>query len=373
MKRAYHLACLDKFPHWSEYLAPLGYGLTEKDFSFLSFKKGPDYVDPLGTAHKIHTKGWYDGNDQRPDIFLCSGDIHRQTHPLSVGTVPYDQFTRKIVLPHTVGLAPYDVHANGELAALTGHPGAKGAKITDIVKGAFVRRFMNTDFHDDQTFYVRPTKERVNLNEFKLKLAEWIGEGSTVVRDIEPSQFWLDSVPVRQECINDKYVGVALNWCSLRSAAYCNHIFDQLQHAAQRLNKVFVVRMHSYARDFDGSKWPYLDFRMADGMSKYDFMDSFMNYVVDGTGWGYECAYRRRNSGVNFYQIKTLCNQDEFSGIEEMDVLPVHNLGDWVRNPGLQSNYPAGLIADVFPHVPGSDIPSQCRRVIYDILDKEYD
>ena len=190
MKRAYHLACLDKFPHWSEYLAPLGVGLTEKDFSFLSFKNQPDYVDPSGTSHKIHTKSWYDGDDSRPDIFIASGGIHWQTHPLSINTVPYDKFARKLITQHTTGWSPYELYQNASIAALTGQPGAKGAKITDLMKRGIYERFMATDFGDDEIYFKLPN-EKWKFSDLQKFIGLCVENGTSVLVDMEPSQHWL--------------------------------------------------------------------------------------------------------------------------------------------------------------------------------------
>lgn len=369
MDRKYHFACLDKFPHWSEYLAPLGVGLPEDQFSFLSFKSQPDYVDPSGKSHPIRVKGWY-GKEVKTDIFIASGGIHWQTHPLSINTVPYDKFQRKLITQHTTGWSPYELYQNASIAALTGQPGAKGAKITDLMKRGIYERFMATDFGDEEIYFRLPN-EKWKFSDLQVFIKKCVDDGTSVLVDMEPSQHWLDVIPRTVEVRDSKYVGVAVNWCSIKTKAYLNFVLQQLNDAAQKLGKIFVLRMHNYSDPFDTSLFPFIE--IEDKLTKYEFMDAFHNYVSDGTGLGYEIAYRNHNLPVSIYHIHTHCYEKEFKGTDVMEVLPVVDVLQWADNPTLVSWYPEGVLAQTFPHSQNSDIPQQCREVIYGILDKDYE
>lgn len=341
---------LNKFDYWSKVTAFLRHEPTPGHrIDFTYDKDREDLVDDLGVIHSTPSilSGFV---NKETDVLLHQGDSHRQRSGEFKGQMLGLGYTRHLVVPHTCGLAPYDVYASTSmLDKMDGN-----YHITDIVKKSFFDIFSSTKFDEDDSFYDLVTNTRVSLKKFREKFLFHVNNGDTVISDVwEPAIYWLNKVP-RVKVRDQKSILVAINWCSIRNQLYTEFVLDQLKDAVKGGYKI-TLRLHSYDQGtrsfFEGIEG--IEFEDP-SMSKYDSMDSYGVYIVDQTGFGLETAYRSWGE-ARIFHMKTLCNHDEFGGLEKMGVEPTRTLSQFLQNPEIDSNYPEWVLSSVFPEDSRSD------------------
>lgn len=119
---------------------------------------------------------------------------------------------------------------------------------------------------------------------------------------------------------------------------------------------------------------PYVHLIPYESMSKYDLMDTYETYFVDGTGLGYEIAYRNKFVGrkVNIFYLSGLPSDEEkggFDGIVEMGAVPRHDQYDFILLGVSRSNYEDSVIQESFPHTTGK-VPDECFKILTDLSEE---
>lgn len=363
-----NLAMLHKFPHWSETLSVLKYANISGDkyVDFLANKKGEIYTDPLGNNHKVYSKGGFN----HEDLFICNGSVHLETFPLSVGKIPYSYFPYKIGIEHTSSTVIFDHLAMVDLAKISADDpeNAQGSKFIFFMYKKFYDVFMNTNW--DNT----ALSEKCNYYKNDL-IPELIDRGYIKVVNIEPTQYWLEIVPHHYSEGRQDDICIVLNWSNFKKASYVQEILKRCVELNKYSGKDIYLKLHSYCKEaFLKYFEPYEFIKILpyESVSKYDVMDRFTTYFVDGTGFGYELSYRAKFFGDNiniFYMEDLPAENNEFAGLLDMyldgsiSTIPQYNYKDFISGKS-NSNFNPELINRYFPHVPGSDIPDQCYRIL---------
>ena len=359
------LSLLDKFPHWSEVLAVMTYADKGSDTPFVSHKWLKDeecYVDPLGKRHTNTVTSKYAAKDSR--CLVVNGSIHLETHPLSVGKIPYPRLPFKIAIEHTTGYSPWDFLQMVELAEISASnsENAQGSKVLYAINEKCFRRFMETDWRRAGKHY---------YEEWKPRITEMVKKGYVVPTYIEPAQFWLENVPSSEGLEKSDHICLCLNWCNLNKVTKVQKIVEICKKLHEYSGKEIDIRLHSYSRKslfHFLEELPYVHLIPYESMSKYDVMDKYDLYFVDGTGLGYEIAYRAKfkKRHINIFYLNGLPSDETcqgFDGIVEMGATPVYNYEDFL-NGVTSSNFTDKVITESFPHTPGN-VPNEC----YEILD----
>lgn len=312
-----------RFSHWSEPASVLvNNSIYEASFFTNNVEKCPTYTDLKGIEHKVHDQK--DALNPESLVYIHEGDIHRQCSPEVAGKINGENFKTQLVIPHTTGLAPYDVYANltySELSVGTEF------KIINVMKKSHYDLIMNTEFSIDCSFYERPTKETISINHMKEVLQRSVEEGRTKFLDMEPQEYWLNSVSCKYKVSLD--ICLALNWCSVRDKLHIDFILFQLRDIPKER---IVVRLHSF--DMDAKKY-FIEhgYRIeSPEISKWDAMDLYKFYIVDKTGFGLEVAYR--NQGAKIYEVDSFCNSEEFAGLDSMVGRYATHLRDFGKKVG---------------------------------------
>ena len=364
-----HFALLHRFPHWSEVLAVLKYNnsllSSDPKADFVYYKKGETYTDPLGNTHTIYPKGSF----TKDDVMIFNGSIHLETHPLSVGKIPYSSFPYKIGIEHTTGYSPWDCLQMVELAEISakGDPEyAQGSKVLYLMNKKFYDRFMRVDWTTYGKQYYEDWKPRIN---------RLVDRGFIVPTLIEPAQFWLENVDVNRKVEKSDHMCICLNWCNLNKVVKIKKIVEICKEIHDYTGKDIDIRLHSYSREglfHFLEELPYVHLIPYLSMSKYEVMDKYENYFVDGTGLGYEIAYRNmfKDREVNIFYLSGLPSDEEhqgFDGIVEMKAVPEYTYKDFIKGAD-HSNFSYEVIKESFPHTPGL-VSDQCAGIIKNAAD----
>lgn len=350
------IALLNKFVHWNEVLSVFVY--SEKPARFVAKTQKEDYTDPLGFVHKSHTQGDFDFDNS---VMLVNGSVHLETMPLSYNKIPYTKFPRKLAIEHTTGASPWDFMQMVDLAMISkkGDPEyAQGCHLTFLMYKKFYDYFMKADFTDThrgkEVFdnYKRIIDEEVQGNHKYINLV-----------NIEPSQFWLDMVPHRVTQVNNDAICILMNWCNFKKASDVLKIAQMCEQLHNVSGKEIHLKLHSYCKEsfLKYLSAPYIKVLPYDSVSKYDIIDQYNTYFVDGTGLGYELGYRRRNDpNCQIFNVTGFDSEyNQFEGVKCMGVLPINDQNDFVKGCR-QSNYPDGVIRSFFPHKETTMIPTEC-------------
>ena len=347
------------FGAWMEAQAVITYSnLFESKFACRSPKSIPVYLDPLGKEHESHRCG-----DFSPDTtMIVPGDVHRQTHPLSYGTIPYQRFERKLATTHTSGWSPWDYIGMVDLAMISRDEPekARNCRLMFIMNRKFYDRFMDVPWSSE--------REEVRFYEdYKDRIDKLIEQGYVVLDQHEPSQFWLSKVP-RKVTERVDEVGIALNWANFKTGRNVGFIVSQLEKYHEITGKRINIKMHSFLKKsflkyFDDKD--YINVYRFDEFSKYDFMDSYTTYVVDGTGLGYEIAFRGKDEDIDVIDFDGLEAEDsEFLGLREMKASPVRSLSDYINGYSGRSNFERSIIESTYPYRCSPDeIPNEIGRM----------
>lgn len=353
------LALINKFNPWNEVLSVIKYSdIVQSDFcSAKKVTKEGLYTDPLGRTYENFIKSDF----SKDDTMIIPGDVHRQTHPLSYGQIPYGYFKKKVALTHTSGWSPWDYLSMIELALISKNDPEKAhdTKLVLMLNNKFYEAFMKVDW--TKTIYGD------NYESQKKLIEEAVNAGYIRLVDLEPSQFWLDKVGEKwrqtNQVKNDEVIGVGLNWANFLTAKNVNKIAEVFERIHKKTGKKLHLKMHNSSQSkyqkclqdlIDRGILLYSEFK---DMDKYDFMTRYNTYLVDGTGLGYETAYLNYdNPNFNIYYFRGLdAATDQFGGIEEMGAVPEHDQEDLIL--GLRSNYPQEILDKTYPHPRGSNLP----------------
>lgn len=355
-------ALLHKFPHWSEVLSVLTYS-TEKDSEFVFYKRGETYQDPLGNLHTIYPKGHF----SKEDVMIFNGSIHLETHPLSVGKIPYSCLPYKIGIEHTTGYSPWDYLQMVDLAEISasGSSDAQGSKVVFAMNHKFYHRFMETPWEEYKKDYYEVYKEKIN---------RLVDQGYIVPTLMEPAQYWIEEVPPYLGEVSPN-ICICLNWCNLNKVVKVQQVVEICKKLHDYTGKSIDIRLHSYSREglfHILEELPYVNLIPYLSMSKYEVMDKYELYFVDGTGLGYEiagrCKIRRRN--VNIFYLNGLSSDDShggFDGIVEMGATPLHDHLEFLSGETC-SNYSDRVVEESFPHT--SSVPDEVRQQFVKISEK---
>lgn len=360
------LSLLDKFPHWSEVLAVLTYADKGGDTPFVSHKwlKNEEcYIDPLGLQHTNTITSKYAADQGR--CLVVNGSIHLETHPLSKGKIPYPRLPYKIAIEHTTGYSPWDFLQMVELAKIssTHSEDAQGSKVLYAINEKCYKRFMETNWRQVGKNY---------YDEQKSIISDLVSKGYVVPAYIEPAQFWLENVQSSPDLEHSDHICICLNWCNLNKVTKVQRVVDICKKIHDYSGKEIDIRLHSYARKslfHILEELTYVHLIPYESMSKYDVMDKYDLYFVDGTGLGYEIAYRAKykNRQINIFYLNGLPSDEAFQGFDgivEMGAVPVYNYEDFLNGQS-SSNFTNEVIKESFPHIPGN-VANQC----YEILDR---
>ena len=352
----FYFNLLSKYPHWDEVLSVLTYG-GEAYFVSKHRQDLSEYKDPFGETHKV-----YAPSECSYDMpMVVNGSIHLETHPLSKGVIPYSSFKRKLAIEHTTGCSPWDFLQMVDLAKISrdGDPEfAQGCFLTFLMYKKFYDRFMKSDFTDT-------ARGKDVFEGYKKLIDDLINTKYIDVINIEPSQFWLDNVPYNEE--KDDAICILMNWCNFKKMTDVQKLSEIVQQIHQVSGRDIHIKLHSYSREsfLKYLNFPYVKIIKYDECSKYDIMDKYYTYFVDGTGIGYETAYRSQHFGrqIDIFNISGFASEyDQFEGVKCMNVLPVCDQEDFIKG-ARQSNYPDDVIKDFFPHK-SKMIPFECYNEI---------
>lgn len=356
-----NLALLHKFPHWSEVLSVLSYS-DQLNCEFLGCKRGVEYEDPLGKKFTTFSKSHF----SRDTPLIVNGSIHLETHPMSVGKIPYSALPYKIAIEHTTGYSPWDCLQMVELAEISakGDPEyAQGSRVLYLMNKKFYDRFMKVNWISYGKQYYEDWKPRISC---------LVDKGFVVPTPIEPAQFWLENVDVNREVEKSDHMCICLNWCNLDRVVKIKKIVEICKEIHDYTGKDIDIRLHSYSREglfHFLEELPYVHLIPYLSMSKYEVMDKYENYFVDGTGLGYETAYRNmfKDREVNIFYLSGLPSDEEhqgFDGIIEMKAVPEYTYKDFIKGED-HSNFSYEVIKESFPHTTGL-VPDQCASIIKD-------
>lgn len=359
------LSLLDKFSHWSEVLAVLTYADRGGDIPFVSRKwlsEEECYVDPLGKRHINTVTSSYAASQGR--CLVVNGSIHLETFPLSKGKIPYSKLPYKVAIEHTTGYSPWDFLQLCELAEISakGDPEyAQGSKVLYLMNKKCYDRFMLTDWTKFGKSYYDEWKSRIN---------QLTGRGYVRPTYIEPAQFWLENVPHSEDLEESDHICLCLNWCNLDKVVKVNKIKEICEKLYKYTGKDIDIRLHSYSREglfHILSELHYVHLIPYLSMSKYDVMDKYSLFFVDGTGLGYEIAYRNlfNNRKVDIFYLSGLYGDTEkagFDGIVEMGAVPDHDYVEFIKGWD-HSNFNPDVIKESFPHQSGN-VPNECFDII---------
>lgn len=350
-----------EFPHWSEVLSVLTYASNLDifdDVEFCHYRKisqENEYVDPLDRHHSCFTKKDFNSDDP----LIVNGSLHLETSPMSYGTIPYRKFHYKIAMEHTTGYSPWDFLQMVDLAAISrDDPDAAGnCYLRFLMNEKFYNRFMNVDWTDTQF----PSFET-----YKSKIHSLMNSGHIKLERYEPSQYWLDKVVT--DIIPSQNICVVLNWCNFKKASLVREVVDRcvLIHKVTGLD--IDLKLHAYCKPSFLKYFEQYDFiHILDYFSsnKYEIMDKYETYFVDGTGFGYECAYRnyKNHRNVNIFYFNGLASEsDGFGGIIDLGAIPEFNLTDFVDGQRI-SNFNQEIIDESFPHCPGF-VPDDVMEIV---------
>lgn len=362
-----NLVGLHKFSHWSEVLSVLSY-CKEINLEFVSHKRGENYIDPLGKSFTTFSKSHFSRND----VFISNGALHLETHPLSKGKIPYSYFPYKIMISHTTGYSPWDTNQLVELAEISekGDPEwAQGSKVLYLMNKKCYNRFMSTEWDKlDKPYY----------EDWKPRISRLIDKGYIAPTYIEPAQFWLESVPVKEpEVPRSDNICICINWCNINKVKKVNQLIEICQKLYNYTGLNIDLRLHSYSREslfhIFKEKCPYVNLIPYESMSKYEIMDNYYLYFVDGTGLGYEIAYRNKFNDrlVSIFYLSGLSSDETlggFDGIVDMNAVPCYDYTHFLNGQNV-SNFPDEVISESFPHTPGR-VVEECGDIIINAVDK---
>lgn len=364
------LSLLDKFPHWSEVLSVLTYADEGKDIPFVSHKWLTDeecYVDPLGKRHVNTVTAKYAAKEDR--CLVVNGSIHLETHPLSKGKIPYPKLPDKIAIEHTTGYSPWDFLQMIELSEISSSHSedAQGSKVMYMINEKCYRRFMGVDWYQ---------RGKHHFDEWKPRITEMVSKGYVVPTFIEPAQFWLENVRSSENLEHSDHICLCLNWCNLDKVVKVNKIVEICRKLHDYSGKDIDIRLHSYSRKslfHFLEELPYVHLIPYESMSKYDVMDKYDLYFVDGTGLGYEIAYRNKFNSrhVDIFYLNGLSSDNfggGFDGIVEMGATPVYNYEDFISGKD-SSNFTNEVIQESFPHTSGN-VPNECFEIVTRMSDR---
>lgn len=353
-------ALLHKFPHWSEVLAVLSYA-DNSNVEFVHHKRGEVYKDPLGREYECFIKSHFDPSET---TLICNGSIHLETHVLSRGKIPYAALPYKLAIEHTTGYSPWDFLQMIRLAEIsaTEPENAQGSKVLYAINDKCCKRFLATDWIAAGKPY---------YEEWKPRIEEMIRRGYVVPTEIEPAQFWLENVPHTEGLEHSDHICLCLNWCNLNKVTKVKHIVELCKLLHTKSGKEIDIRLHSYSREslfhiLDAL--PYVHLIPYESMSKYDVMDKYDMYFVDGTGLGYEIAYRNcyNNRPIDIFYLVGLSSDEElggFDGIRNMGATPIFTHEDYLDGITEHSNFSNEVIRESFPHTPGN-VANECYEIM---------
>lgn len=360
-----NIALLHKFPHWSEVLSVLNYS-DKLSCKFLAYKKDITYKDPLNHEYVTHSRSQF----SRDTPVIVNGSIHLETHSLSRGKIPYASLPYKIAIEHTTGYSPWDFLQMVELVEISekGDPEyAQGSKVLYLMNSKCYERFMNTDWAGLGKSYYESWKPRIN---------NLVDKGYIKPTLIEPSQYWLEKVESGNIEVSNNLC-VCINWCNVNSVRKINNLIKICNKLHDYTGLGIDMRLHSYSKKdllhIFKDKAPYINLIPYESMSKYCIMDKYKTYFVDGTGLGYEIAYRNRyrQRNVNIFYLSGL-NSDNplggFDGIVNMKATPQYNYYDFLGGRNT-SNFTEDIITESFPHSPGH-VVEECSDIIINSIDK---
>lgn len=360
------LSLLHKFNHWSEVLSVLNYADKGSDIPFVSHKWLNDeekYVDPLGNRHDRFLTAKYASQEGR--CLVVNGSIHLETHPLSLGKIPYPKLPCKIAIEHTTGYSPWDFLQMVELAEISASHSddAQGSKVRYLMNKKCYNRFMSTDWDSCGRSY---------FTEWKPRIEEMVKRGYVVPTAIEPAQFWLENVKHSDDLVHSDHLCICLNWCNLNKVVKVQKIVEICKDLHKFTGKDIDIRLHSYSRKSLFHLLEELSFVHLipyESMSKYDVMDKYDQYFVDGTGLGYEIAYRAKfnHRNIDIFYLSGLPSDEPhegFDGIFQMGAVPQYDYKEFINGTVDHSNFTDDVIKESFPHQSGN-VPNEC----YEILD----
>lgn len=362
-------ALLHKFNHWSEVLSVLTYNnnilSSDPKSDFVYYKKGETYTDPLGNTHIIYPKGSFN----KDDVMIFNGSIHLETHPLSVGKIPYSSFPYKIGIEHTTGYSPWDYLQMTDLAEISAShsENAQGSSVIFAMNKKFYNRFMATDWSGSGKDYYEVYKEKIN---------SLVDKGYIVPTSMELAQFWLENVDINRPIEKSNRLCLCLNWCNLNKVVKVNKVVEICNSLHRYTGLEIDIRLHSYSREglfHILESLPFVHLIPYESMSKYDIMDKYTTYFVDGTGLGYEIAYRNKfkNRDVDIFYLSGLDSDNPhegFDGIVNMKAVPEHDYINFTNGQD-HSNFDSSVILESFPHTPGH-VVDECYSKFLDLSEK---
>lgn len=374
------LCMLDKYPHWSEVLSVITYADNpeSKEIPFVSRKwlsEDEYYVDPLGKKYTNTVTSGYAANEDR--VLLINGDIHLDTHPLNKGKIPYVKLKNKLAIEHTTGYSPWDFTHLIDLVRISlgmyenDNEDSCGSNVIYAMNKKCYDRFIKVDWNAfGRDYYAK----------YIPLLENFVAKGRIIPTAIEPSQFWLENVSHSKDLELSDHICLCLNWCNLDKAEYVKNLAVLCEKLHKYTGRDIDIKTHPRSRDsflLSHHKHidylPYVHIIPGTQMSKYDLMDKYNLYFVDGTGLGYETAYRNyyNNRDVDIFYISGLPSDEKyhgFDGVPQMGAIPMKDQNDFLSGVD-KSNYPIEVIKEGFPHTPGN-VPNECYEILTNLSER---
>lgn len=346
-----NLCLLDKYPHWSEVLSVLRY--SDSSIPFVSHKRVKEselYVDPLGNLHDNYMTTTEASKLFKEPVLVVNGSIHLETHPLNRGKIPYKSLPVKLAIEHTTGYSPWDYLQMVDLVEISMKRGedSQGSTVLFAMNKKFHDRFMKTDWKSFNKDYYESYKDKIKLLTDK---------GYIKVESFEPAQLWLEKVGETNQQVFSDRICLCLNWCNLNRKYKVDKLITICKELHNYTGLDIDIRLHSYTSSFFLSYFDNLDYVhliLYKEMSKYEIMDSYNIYFVDGTGLGYEIAYRNyfKNRPVDIFYLEGLNSDlphEGFDGIVEMGAVPQYSYKDFIRGES-HSYFDPEVVRESFPH-----------------------
>lgn len=347
------LALLTKFNHWCIPLLPLYDNRVYASDFVAKYPSTKDikYLKDRG----ISVCRYSDLGNLNEQVLVISGDIDRNTHPLSRGKLLYKDYKNQVMTTHTIGYSPWD---------FTNYIDYVNRFKSDIniiysMDRKLYTRFANANWHwlgKGYEYYKDIQEVMINLEK----------EGRIVLSDYQPIQYdiWKEHQSTSEDTKFSRYsednVGIALNWCNVKTARNCRCLLEDIKKLHDiNPNLKFIIKNHNNTSSrlrkvVEG--YDYIEIYDVSEMSKIDFMYMCKYYLVDDTSLGYEISYIRnildRSNRVNIYFVDSFPElASEYYGIDIMgDIRPevavskVILLGEFI-----ESDYNDEVMVESFP------------------------
>lgn len=376
------IALLTKFDHWCIPLYPL----------YLNSKYSSQYVAKYPSTKEVNylrDKGvdihkYNELGEASETVLVISGDIDRNTHPLSKDKLQYSNYNNQIMTTHTIGYSPWDFTNYIDYT----YKFQSDINIMYLIEDKLYNRFSAVDWSNTEYPFYQDHLDKLN---------KLIDLGRLSITNYQPIQYdiWhnyqiYDNLSDRYKSSSDRdnVIGVALNWCNISKSSRCKELLRDLELIHNLYpEKKFVIKNHhnTNSRLYNLVKSiDYIEIYSDSELAKEDFISMCNYYLVDDTSLGYEISYIRNkltnDNRCDIYYIDSFSSiAEEFQGVEYMgDIRPKYSTSDIINESTLmKSDYNEEVISESFPHDYEdykNDLekyPNEYASLVIDVINKE--